>query len=118
MANVYVTAQGDTFDSIAYWLYGDEKYMKDLIECNWDYADVLVFGPDVTLYIPEVDLDEEDDEDMPFWRDEDEDEDDEETSEDDYYEYDEDAGDEDLTDEESEESEDLDDDEEEDPDDE
>jgi len=116
MANVYVTAQGDTFDSIAYWLYGDEKYMKDLIECNWDYADVLVFGPDVTLYIPEVDLDEEDDEDMPFWRDEDED--DEETSEDDYYEYDEDAGDEDLTDEESEESEDLDDDEEEDPDDE
>ena len=116
MANVYVTAQGDTFDSIAYWLYGDEKYMKDLIECNWDYADVLVFGPDVTLYIPEVDLDEEDDEDMPFWRDEDVD--DEETSEDDYYEYDEDAGDEDLTDEESEESEDLDDDEEEDPDDE
>lgn len=116
MANVYVTAQGDTFDSIAYWLYGDEKYMKDLIECNWDYADVLVFGPDVTLYIPEVDLDEEDDEDMPFWRDEDED--DEEKSEDDYYEYDEDAGDEDLTDEESEESEDLDDDEEEDPDDE
>lgn len=116
MANVYVTAQGDTFDSIAYWLYGDEKYMKDLIECNWDYADVLVFGPDVTLYIPEVDLDEEDDEDMPFWRDEDED--DEESSEDDYYEYDEDAGDEDLTDEESEESEDLDDDEEEDPDDE
>lgn len=116
MANVYVTAQGDTFDSIAYWLYGDEKYMKDLIECNWDYADVLVFGPDVTLYIPEVDLDEEDDEDMPFWRDEDED--DEETSEDDYYEYDEDTGDEDLTDEESEESEDLDDDEEEDPDDE
>ena len=116
MANVYVTAQGDTFDSIAYWLYGDEKYMKDLIECNWDYADVLVFGPDVTLYIPEVDLDEEDDEDMPFWRDEDED--DEEASEDDYYEYDEDAGDEDLTDEESEESEDLDDDEEEDPDDE
>lgn len=116
MANVYVTAQGDTFDSIAYWLYGDEKYMKDLIECNWDYADVLVFSPDVTLYIPEVDLDEEDDEDMPFWRDEDED--DEETSEDDYYEYDEDAGDEDLTDEESEESEDLDDDEEEDPDDE
>lgn len=114
MANVYVTAQGDTFDSIAYWLYGDEKYMKDLIECNWDYADVLVFGPDVTLYIPEVDLDEEDDEDMPFWRDEDED--DEESSEDDYYEYDEDAGDEDLTDEESEESEDLDDDEEEDPD--
>ena len=114
MANVYVTAQGDTFDSIAYWLYGDEKYMKDLIECNWDYADVLVFGPDVTLYIPEVDLDEEDDEDMPFWRDEDED--DEETSEDDYYEYDEDTGDEDLTDEESEESEDLDDDEEEDPD--
>ena len=116
MANVYVTAQGDTFDSIAYWLYGDEKYMKDLIECNWDYADVLVFGPDITLYIPEVDLDEEDDEDMPFWRDEDED--DEETSEDDYYEYDEDTGDEDLTDEESEESEDLDDDEEEDPDDE
>lgn len=104
MANLYITAQGDTFDSIAFWLYGDEKFMKELIELNWKYADVLVFDSDTLLYCPDV-ADEDDDEDLPFWREE-EDEDDEEISEDDYYEYDEEPDeeedDEDLTDEEAE----------------
>lgn len=103
MANLYITAQGDTFDSIAFWLYGDEKFMKELIELNWKYADVLVFDSDTLLYCPDVA--DEDDEDLPFWREED-DEDDEEISEDDYYEYDEEPDeeedDEDLTDEEAE----------------
>ena len=55
--DIYVTTQGDCWDSLAYELYGDEKYMQLLIEAN--------------------DMPDEEDEDSPFWRQED-DEDDEE----------------------------------------
>ena len=34
MASTYTTIQGDTWDLIAYKLYGEEKYMKNLIEAN------------------------------------------------------------------------------------
>ena len=120
MAAIYTTQQGDTFDSIAFWLYGDEKYMKELIEMNWDKAHVLVFDAGVKLYAP--DITEEEDEDLPFWREASDNDDDEPTDED-YYEYDEEPdeeeGDEDLTDEESEDSDpDIDDEEEGDPEDE
>ena len=103
MTDIYTTALGDTFDSIAFLLYGDEKYMKELIEANWDKADTLVFESGVQIFAPDVY--EEEDEDLPFWREEDEEE--EDVSEDDdaffYYEYTDDEEDEDLTDAESEE---------------
>lgn len=70
----YTTIQGDTWDLISYNLYGDEKYMRYLIQANWDYADVLVFQAGVVLNVP--DLPEEPDEDMPFWRDDDDEDDD------------------------------------------
>ena len=97
MIDIYTTAQGDTFDSIAFWLYGDEKYMKELIEANWDKADTLVFDSGVQLIAPDVYEDE--DEDLPFWREEDSKDEDN----DNYYEYSEEPDDEDLTDAESEE---------------
>ena len=100
MVDIYTTVQGDTFDSIAFWLYGDEKYMKELIEANWDKAHILIFDSDVELFVP--DIYEESDEDLPFWRAEDDDEDEDEETEDGYYEYEEEPDDEDLTDEESE----------------
>lgn len=77
----YTTIQGDTWDLISYKIFGDEKYMRYLIEANWDYADVLVFSSGTVLTVPE--LPEEPDEDMPFWReDEDDDEDDDDDDED------------------------------------
>ena len=98
MIDVYTTKQGDTFESVAFLLYGDEKYMKELIEANWDKADVLVFDSGTELIAPDIYEDAEDG--LPFWReDDDEDEyDDDEAYEDEYYEYDEDPDDEDLTD--------------------
>lgn len=96
MIDVYTTIQGDTFESVAFWLYGDEKFMKELIEANWDKSDVLVFDAGVKLFAPDVYDDAEEGEE-PFWR---SDDDDSEADEDDYYEYDEDIDDddEDLTD--------------------
>jgi len=61
----YKTIQGDTFDGIAYKLWGDEKHMKELIEANLDYADVLIFSPNVELIVPEA---EETPALLPFWR--------------------------------------------------
>ena len=66
MASTYTTIQGDTWDLIAYKLYGEEKYMKNLIEANWPLLDVLIFPSGTVLTVP--DLPEEVDEDAPFWR--------------------------------------------------
>ena len=75
MASTYTTVQGDSGDYISYKLYGDEKYMKLLIEANWPYLEVLRFSAGVVLNVP--DIPDEYDDDAPFWRSEDDGEDDE-----------------------------------------
>ena len=66
MAGTYKTIQGDTWDLIAYKLFGSEKYMKNLIEANWPLLDVLIFPSGIELSVP--DLPEEQDDDLPLWR--------------------------------------------------
>lgn len=66
MASTYITKQGDTWDLMAYDLYGDEKYMRYLLEANWPLLDTLVFSSGTKILVP--DLPEEADEDKPFWR--------------------------------------------------
>lgn len=66
MASVYMTKQGDTWDLMAYDLYGSEKYMRYLLEANWPLLDTLVFSSGTRVLVPE--LPEETDEDRPFWR--------------------------------------------------
>ena len=66
--NTYTTIQGDTWDGMAYKLFGNEKYMKDLIEANWRYADVMLFSAGVSLTVPDISVDEEDDGNLPIWR--------------------------------------------------
>lgn len=67
MASTYMTSQGDTWDLIAYDLYGDEKYMHYLIEANWPLLDILVFSSGTMVNVP--DIPEDAIEDVPFWRD-------------------------------------------------
>lgn len=64
--DAYTTIQGDTWDLIAWKLYGEERRMKELIEANWEYADTLVFSAGANLLVPEVE--DEADDDAPFWR--------------------------------------------------
>ncbi len=66
MASIYITKQGDTWDLMAYDLYGDEKYMRYLLEANWPLLDIMIFSSGTVVKVP--DLPEEADEDMPFWR--------------------------------------------------
>lgn len=66
MASTYTTNQGDTWDLMAYDLYGEEKYMHYLIEANWPLLDILVFSSGTLITVP--DIPEEASEDVPFWR--------------------------------------------------
>ena len=65
--STYTTIQGDTYDSIAFKIYGNEHYMKDLIESNWQYADTLIFPSGIVLNVPEVKK-ETAAKNAPFWR--------------------------------------------------
>ena len=66
MASTYITKQGDTWDLMSYDIYGDEKYMRYLLEANWPLLDIMVFSSGTVINVP--DLPEEADEDIPFWR--------------------------------------------------
>lgn len=50
--NTYLTTQGDTWDSIAYRLWGEERLMDTLLACNPDHADVLIFPAGIHLTLP------------------------------------------------------------------
>lgn len=53
----YITTQGDTWDGIAFRLWGREHLMDALLQANPDHADTLVFPAGVTLTVPDMDLD-------------------------------------------------------------
>ena len=54
MASSYKTLQGDTWDSIAYGLWGRENLMHLLILANPEYTDVLIFPAGTVLVVPDV----------------------------------------------------------------
>lgn len=66
MARTYTTAQGETWDEIAYKIYGREGYADVLMAGNYPFLDILVFSAGTVLDIP--DLPEYDDEELPPWR--------------------------------------------------
>ena len=41
--DIYTTKLGDTWDLIAYRVYGNEKYMKELVEANIELASTVFF---------------------------------------------------------------------------
>lgn len=52
----YTTQSNDTFDSLALQIYDDEMQAYRIVECNPDYAGVLMFGAGVELKIPIYDM--------------------------------------------------------------
>ena len=68
MSSTYKTKSGDTFDSIAFALLGDEKYTKELMEANPGYLDVVIFSGGVSLTIPDIDISDTTIGNLPPWR--------------------------------------------------
>lgn len=54
--NTYTTVSGDTWDIVAYKVYGNEMYMDTLIKANIEYKDNYIFPAGVVLTLPEIEL--------------------------------------------------------------
>lgn len=54
--NTYTTVSGDTWDIVAYKVYGNEMYMDTLIKANIEYKDTYIFPAGVVLNLPEIEL--------------------------------------------------------------
>lgn len=66
MAAIYTTIQGETWDQIAYKVYGGEEYAAFLMANNYPFLDILVFSAGTVLNTPS--LPEEEDGELPPWR--------------------------------------------------
>lgn len=66
---VYRTVSGDTWDLIAYKVYGSEKYFHKLIRANLNLIDVSIFNGNVPIIIPEIEMDiKVDNKKLPPWK--------------------------------------------------
>lgn len=54
MPKTHITAEGDTFDSLALEYYNDEKLASTIIQANLDHCATLIFEAGVSLTIPDV----------------------------------------------------------------
>lgn len=50
----YVTALGDTWDIIAYKMYGNERQMSVLIEANPHHRETVLFQADAVIQVPDM----------------------------------------------------------------
>ena len=69
----YVCSAGDTFDSVALWVYGDEKYACELLCANPEFCRIMVFKGEEILKLPVVEIPSQEDEYMPVsapWKEE------------------------------------------------
>lgn len=64
--DIYTTIQGDTWDIIALKVYGNEKYMSQLLKANPRYTDIIVFSAGVEIVCP--DIEEDTMEHLPPWK--------------------------------------------------
>ncbi len=69
----YTTDQGDTWDYIAWKVYGNEYRMEDMLSApeNYELLETLIFSAEQKVWCPYID-DEEVDDGVPEWRSEDE----------------------------------------------
>ncbi|BAQ11442.1 hypothetical protein OXB_2972 [Bacillus sp. OxB-1] len=51
----YTTIQGDTWDLIAYRLWGSEYLLPLLLEANPEHKDIVIFSGAVILNVPDID---------------------------------------------------------------
>ena len=50
---IYIAANGDTWDAIAFKAYGDEFQFPQIMEANRDKSDVVIFSGGESVTIPD-----------------------------------------------------------------
>ncbi len=63
----YTTVLGDTWDIIAFKVYGKEKYAKEIVEANLNYVKIVIFSAGTVLAIPDIEK-TEDYSTLPPWK--------------------------------------------------
>ncbi len=66
MKNTIIAVRGETFDSLALKLYGQEKYAAELLAANMDTCHLLRFMGGEIINVPEVDTTNDDA--VPPWK--------------------------------------------------
>jgi phage tail protein X len=66
--DTYTTVLGDTWDMIAFKIWGNEKYARELIEVNLEYVAIIVFSDGIILNIPEITTTTTDESSLPPWK--------------------------------------------------
>lgn len=52
--DIYTTTLGDTWDKIAFKVYGEEKYMHELMEANPDMIKTIFFEANIRVICPDI----------------------------------------------------------------
>ncbi len=65
---MYTTAQGDTWDMIAYKMLGKEALMVQIMLLNPDHISTSIFSAGTKLILPEITVTEELYADLPPWK--------------------------------------------------
>lgn len=68
MAKTYETQLGDTWDVISFKVYGSEMFVSDLVEANWRFREVMIFGAGSVISVPELTEVRRDAAKLPPWR--------------------------------------------------
>lgn len=55
MMDSYITVQGETWDLIAYKIWGSEYLFPLLLEVNSQYRHIVIFSGGIELKVPEID---------------------------------------------------------------
>ena len=66
MLDTYTTKSGDTWDTVAYKVWGNEMYMDTLIKANLEHKDTFICPAGVILTLPEIMLEVSDS--LPPWK--------------------------------------------------
>jgi phage tail protein X len=53
-SNVYTTELNDTWDLIAFKVYGNEKYTKELFKANPELTKIVFFPSNILVVVPKI----------------------------------------------------------------
>lgn len=54
MPNNHTTSSGETWDMIAYNIYGNSKLAGDIIQANLKYSEYVIFPAGIELILPDI----------------------------------------------------------------
>lgn len=62
----YTTKQGDTWSGVSFNLFGEERFLVDLLEANSKNMNTVIFGAGIILNVPEISVEQS--ETLPPWK--------------------------------------------------